>query len=125
MNIHPWRYILQGHEPVQCPSAVEWARWFETADRRVAFDKIETVEISTVFLGLDHAFGLGPTPLLFETMVFGGPLNDEMQRYTTWDAAVVGHQRLVGEVRRALAERQEVYAPDMPPPLQRRIVLEN
>ena len=51
-----------------------------------------------VFLGLDHSFGSGP-PLLFETMVFGGPLDEEMDRYTTWDEAEAGHKAMVKRVQ--------------------------
>jgi len=53
--------------------------------------------VSTVFIGLDHRFfGDGP-PLLFESMVFGGPLDGEQFRYPTWDAAAAGHALLVDE----------------------------
>jgi hypothetical protein len=36
---------------------MEWAEWIETAERHVANDLIDGVRVSTVFLGLDHAFG--------------------------------------------------------------------
>jgi hypothetical protein len=44
-------------------------------DTRVAFERVrEGVEVSTVFLGVDHNFfGVGG-PILFETMIFGGDL---------------------------------------------------
>jgi hypothetical protein len=89
------RYILDAsNKPVICPDLFDWAYWFETADRHVALDRQGDVEVSTVFLGLDHQFGIGP-PLLFETMVFGGPLNEEQQRYSTWEEAVDGHQAMM------------------------------
>ena len=48
-----------------------WARWFETADRRVALTEVSGIRVSTVFLGLDYRFsGEGPPLLLFETMTF-------------------------------------------------------
>jgi hypothetical protein len=50
--------------------------------------------VSTVWLGLDHGFGSGP-PVIFETMVFGGPLDQEMERYCTWESAVTGHEFMV------------------------------
>lgn len=59
------------------------------------------VEISTVWLGLDHQFGDGP-PLIFETMVFGGPLDQETVRYPTEDDARTGHDQMVMRVRRAV-----------------------
>lgn len=55
------------------------------------------IMVSTVFLGLDHRHGDG-TPLLFETLVFGGPLADEMVRYTSWDQAQAGHNKMVALV---------------------------
>lgn len=75
-----------------------WARWFDTADRTVAQDCDEApgapaVRVSTVFLGLDHQFGDGP-PVLWETLVFGGPLDGEQQRYTSRAAAIAGHQQI-------------------------------
>lgn len=60
--------------------------------------------VSTVFLGLDHNWGRGP-PLLFETLIFGGPLHDEMWRYPTWDAAVAGHTAAVQAVKSALVQQ--------------------
>lgn len=99
------KYILNGKEPVLASDTLEWARWFENADsRRVASDRVcEEAEVSTVFLGLDHGYGEG-APLLFETLVFGGALDGEMERYSTWDEAERGHQAMVERVRRELKE---------------------
>jgi predicted DNA-binding transcriptional regulator AlpA len=54
-----------------------WARWFETAERTVASDHVGDVHVSTVFLALDHNFGLEGPPVLWETMIFGGELDQE------------------------------------------------
>jgi hypothetical protein len=51
--------------------------------------------ISTVFLGLDHSFSEDEEPLLFETLVFDGELEGEMERYSTWDEAVEGHAKMI------------------------------
>jgi len=67
---------------------------------RVAETYVKQVHISTVFLGLDHSYGGGP-PVTFETMVFGGKLNEAQVRYCTYDEAERGHQRMVRRVRRA------------------------
>jgi hypothetical protein len=64
-------YILDGHTPVPCDDVFLWAHWHHTADRRVAKTQLGDVEISTVFLGTNVSIG-EETPLLFETMVFGG-----------------------------------------------------
>ena len=92
------KYILKGQEAIPCPDMLNWDQWFEKADRIVAKDTVGDSDVSTIFLGLDHSFGEGP-PLLFETMVFGGMLSDAMDRYSTWDDAVDGHNAMVERVR--------------------------
>ncbi len=88
-------YILDGHKVIEEPDISKWAQWFQVGDRVVKKTTLQdkegiSVKISTVFLGLDHSFSDGP-PLLFETMVFGGELDQEMDRCTTWDEAVIMH----------------------------------
>ncbi len=88
-------YILDGHTPVACDDLMRWAQWFEKAERRVAFtDVAPGVQVSTVFLGMDHNWGEGP-PVLFETMVFRDGHGDEEERYCTWDEAERGHAEMV------------------------------
>ena len=102
--------ILDGHKVVPVKDLVEWASKFETMDRHVAETFVgkvryvllggpKPVRVSTVFLGLDH--GHGGKSLWFETMVFGGKLDLEQDRYETWDEAVAGHKAMVKRVRRA------------------------
>ncbi len=69
-------------------------------NRRVANDQIGNVEISTVFLGLDHNFFDRGPPLLFETMIFGGEHNDYQERCSTWEQAEAMHKRATALVRR-------------------------
>jgi hypothetical protein len=91
-------YILDGHQPVAVTDVLEWAHWYEEADRRVGLSFTEHFEISTVFLGLDHNFGGDGPPLLFETMVFrkhGKAYDLAMDRYSTWDEAERGHLEMV------------------------------
>jgi len=90
-------YILKGHETVLCDSLLEWGKKFTQTDRHVAVDEQGEVQVSTVFLGLDHQYGEGP-PLLFETMVFGGSQNGECYRYTTWKEAEEGHKKVCKEI---------------------------
>lgn len=95
------RYILKGKTAVPCDGLMDWAEWIEKGDRLVAKTKVGNVaEVSTVFLGLDHSFGRG-LPVLFETMVFGGKLDQQMDRYHTWEEAELGHQIMVREVEAA------------------------
>ena len=91
-------YILDGKRAVECPDLLTWAAWSESAHRRVAIEEINGVRVSTVFLALDHSFGEGP-PLLFETMVFGGPLDQELDRCTTWEEAEAMHAAMVARVK--------------------------
>ncbi len=111
-------YILdENGEPQVCDNLLAWANWFETANRHIAKNDIgiptwkfwlskilkikrwEPIYISTVFLGLDHSFGEGP-PLLFETLVFGGKHDQEMNRYSTKKEAMKGHEEIVKMCRR-------------------------
>ncbi len=91
--------ILKNKTPIEV-SRDTWASWFETADRQVAETIIEStaIRISTVFLGIDHWFTGKDEPILFETMVFGGELDQEMQRYSTWEEAESGHAKMVERV---------------------------
>ena len=90
-------YILKNDKPVLAKDIMEWAKWYETADRNIEKTKVGKVNISTVFLGTDHSFGDGP-PLLYETMIFGGELDQEQDRYTTKAEATIGHKRMVAKV---------------------------
>lgn len=91
-------YILEGHKAVKIDDVITWARMFEKTDRVVRKTTIGDAEVSTVFLGLDHQYGDGP-PLLFETMVFGGKLDQEQDRCTTWEEAEVMHEAMCERVR--------------------------
>lgn len=84
-------YTLDGHVPVECNDLLTWAKWFESADIHVANEERDGVRVSTVFLGLDHRFGGNGPPILFETMIFGGPHDQDCERYATWEAAEAGH----------------------------------
>ena len=63
--------------------------------------------VSTVFLSIDHAFG-GGLPILFETMIFGGPLDGYQWRYHVRVQAERGHQKAVELAQ--LAETDPVAA---------------
>jgi hypothetical protein len=98
------KYILDEHNiPKPVDDVVKWAEWFEESNRRVkrtVYNDVNDNEVvvSTVFLGLDHNFsGKGP-PILFETMVFGGKFDQEYDRYSTWEAATIGHDVWVRKI---------------------------
>jgi hypothetical protein len=91
------QYILKEHETIPEDDVLVWGEWFEKANRVVKQTQVaDGVEVSTVFLGLDHSFGSGK-PLLFETMIFGGSKDGNCYRYTTWDEALGGHNNILKE----------------------------
>jgi hypothetical protein len=113
-------YKLIGKIPTPCFDPQEWARWFENSlpERVVAKTTVGPVEVSTVFIGLDHSFG-DNKPRLFETMCFGAEDYmikfgkhkrlfrselDYQERYETWDEAEKGHQRAIEWVQQHLAK---------------------
>jgi hypothetical protein len=99
------KYKLEGKRAVPVADLMEWARWFETAERHVAHDEIGPFRISTVFLGLDHRHFSEGEPLLFETMIFG-PDDSELEgwqdRCSTWEQAEAMHGIATALVRAAL-----------------------
>jgi hypothetical protein len=94
------QYILKGHTPVLEDDIRVWAEWMLAADRVVKSDIVQGVHISTVFLGLDHGWGPDRKPVLFETMIFGGDLDEFQRRYHTWEEAEIGHAEAVSKVLR-------------------------
>jgi hypothetical protein len=88
---HSNYYILDGTEPVAC-GFEEWGKFFETSDRRVAYEDRGEIRVSTVFLGINHQYGDGP-PLLFETMIFGGEHDGWQERCSTWIEAEAMHKK--------------------------------
>lgn len=107
------KFILDERgEPVPEPDLIKWAKWFERADnlRRVCNthvpdDSGRTVTVSTVFLGLDHNFSRRGGPVLWETMVFGGPeeIDQTMTRCAGGrEQAEAMHAEMVEKVKEAL-----------------------
>lgn len=110
-------YILDGHRPVLEPDPIKWALGMRRVDRRVAQDVVGDVRVSTVFLGIDHRFldTKGP-PLVFETMVFGGPLDQEQLRYSTWEEAERGHAAMVDRATKRTSPPYQMPSDDGEPP---------
>jgi hypothetical protein len=85
----------------------EWLKVF-AGDRRVGYARTTRGAVSTVFMGIDMGYGMldGSVPILFETMVFGGPLDSSIGRYATLQEARAGHAEWVrllrGRLRRPL-----------------------
>lgn len=98
--------------PLSMNQMMEWLRdhgveeWQER--KRVTLDTVDGVDISTVFLYHNHSFLPTEPPILYETMVFGGPLDQAQQRYSTWDEAIEGHEAMLAQVKLALAVQAQV-----------------
>jgi hypothetical protein len=69
--------------------------------------------ISTIWLGLDHGFGHGHMPLIFETMIFppgdaaskdGAWAEEYQERYSTEEAAHAGHDRAIAWLAERLGD---------------------
>jgi hypothetical protein len=98
------KYILdENGNPKVEQDLLKWGKWFETAEIHVGNDTIGGVQISTVFLGLDHSFG-GKKPLIYETMIFGGKHDQYQERYYTKEEALEGHKKAVELVKNSIKE---------------------
>ena len=104
-----WTYTLNERgEPVREPDFQKWGQWFQTAARHVAENTVGEAWVSTVFLGLDNGCRLdGSAPVLWETMVFGGPCDHMQSRCAgSREQAEAMHAEIVTLVR----ARQEAAA---------------
>lgn len=113
--MRPHLYILDDKgEPVGLPCnddyttddlvLIRWGKFFEKIGlRRVARETVcAGVDVSTVFLGMDHGWGDGP-PVLWETMIFGDghPLDQDMMRCSgSREQAEAMHRTMVEKVKR-------------------------
>lgn len=65
--------------------------------RRVAFDTYGDFDVSTIWLGIDHGFGMSKNPIIFETMIFARTSDDDHTSVACWrwtdeKRALRGHQ---------------------------------
>jgi hypothetical protein len=95
------KYILDENHNIAPVDWGTWAKWYKESERHVGLTRVGGVEVSTVFLSDDHNFGDSDRPVLFETLVFGGELDGERERYCTWQEAEAGHEAMVARVRNA------------------------
>jgi hypothetical protein len=109
MNPSSTLYILDADHHAIPADVLTWAGWFQATDRHVAVDTINGTLISTIFIGIDmQMIGSAGPPVLYETMTFPGALGVRSLccRCSTWDEAVVQHERVCGMIRRAAAIAQ-------------------
>ena len=98
-------YTLVDREPVKLETLKAWVEEVARRDRTAAETGVDPwridetvigeVEISTVFLGLDHNFLRRGPPILFETMILGGRLDHSRNRCATWGEAQAMHAEAV------------------------------
>jgi hypothetical protein len=100
-------YILKKKQPKEV-GIQEWARFMGNAERRLRVTELvatlddtflETVFISTIFLGLNT--GANDHPAFFETMVFGGVSNALCVRSATYEDALKNHEHVIDKVGQA------------------------
>lgn len=101
-------YIIDESHNVSKCSLLDWVKWCSTPEGKrlkiVSQTVIDTgVRVSTVFLSMDHSFNFNGPPILFETMIFGGPLDGYENRYCTWQEAMIGHKEAI---EKALEEQE-------------------
>jgi len=91
-----WYILDNNHKPVSA-DVVTAGRWMDNNPNRKIVkqeDVSDDVQVSTVFLGLDHCFHWekDKTPVLWETMIFGGEQDQYQERYTSYEDALKGHK---------------------------------
>lgn len=57
-----------------------------------------SIGVSTVWLGLNHAFFDDGPLKIFETMIFGGRYDGELTRYSNEEDAINGHQHVMEDL---------------------------
>jgi len=104
-----WYILDENKNPVPAKNQFDAERLLlDNSRRRVALDEIMVedysiiITVSTVFLVLDHNHSSKGKPILFESMIFNGELNQSMNRYCTWKEAEEGHQKMVELVKNNL-----------------------
>jgi hypothetical protein len=94
-------YRLEGKKtvPIEGDDVLAWANTMDHDNKHVGHEILPRHRISTVFLGLNHAWGEGP-PMLFETMIFYcEPWMSEYQtRCSTYRQAEGMHKRAIKHV---------------------------
>ena len=83
---------------------MKWGSWLKVSNdrRRAGLDVVnEKYRVSTIFLGLDHNFGLQVLHLSGKMMIFPLDLFGDLycDRYTSYEDAVSGHQKAIDLIK--------------------------
>lgn len=102
-------YILDENKNVKKASHDEYMDWMISLNNAVTYRVDETffeidgdpkgMCVSTVFLGFDHGVFQKDEPIVFETLVFGGQMDEFMRRCSTWEDALEMHRETVAMVK--------------------------
>ena len=100
-----WYILDENNKPIKS-TVIEASQWqkINLDKKAVKQEYIDDVFVSTVFLGLDHSFPWNEdkTPVLWETMIFGGEHDQNYQeRYSSYEEALEGHQKAVELVKKS------------------------
>ena len=87
----------QDGNPVPCPERDRFYEWLECYPDRIVvqhdnLSPSRDLFVRTVFCGSDDNFNGRGLPLLWATVIFGGPHNGNEQRYSSREDALKGHQ---------------------------------
>ena len=96
-----WYILDENNKPVKSTGIQEYSDW-EKANQDKKYLKqefVDDIHVSTVFLGLDHAWQ-SDIPVLWETMIFGGEHDQYQERYTSYEDALEGHQTALNLVNK-------------------------
>jgi hypothetical protein len=92
-------YSLEGKEIVRADEETYLNLLGDIERRRVSFTQVNgRIEVSTIFLGMNMGRS-DDDPLFFETMVFGGSLDSQAFRTSTYEEAEDMHHKIVEKVR--------------------------
>jgi hypothetical protein len=106
---HYYWILDENGNPLKVNDPLTWAAWYETAERHIGNDFLPGgIQISTVFLGLDHSFSFleESPPVLWETMIFGGEEDGYQERYCTKEEALEGHKIAVMLAQMSLSSKE-------------------
>ena len=94
-----WYILDEDNKPVKS-TIIQHSEWIEANPERKAVkqENVGIILVSTVFLGLDHAWN-SDIPVLWETMIFGGERDQYQERYTSYEDALKGHEFAVELVK--------------------------
>jgi hypothetical protein len=120
------RFAKLGDRQIVPCTLTEWAMWDREREKRlIGRHETETHLVSTVFLGLDHAFCSEVRPQWFETMIFDKTQRHELEldgkltgewtlgeviyeeRYSTLQEAEEGHQTAMAWLNEEIKKHHE------------------